>query len=186
MSIIDKKGIIKVAQINLTNHAFERYLMRVNQDHSREQAKTWVAQALNKGKYVSKQKGGNEIYVYNGTKLVIDKHMNIVTIMTDQEADWESIKDTREDIEQFIIRKLNREAKPLIQKCDNIQINIYEKEISKLKARNPETQSIIQKDIDTLINDKKNVENKLEGICKTAKKYYIEPQKVHKRLGEIK
>lgn len=185
LNIVERKKPILSKHVNITNHAYERFLMRV-ENSSREKAKEWVAQALNKATYVTQQEKGREVYVFKEHKLVIDKHLNIITIMSDNEADWESIKDTRDDISDFIKRKLNKEVRPLIKKRNDIQIKIYEKEISKIKTKNPNTKDIIQEQINSLIVDKDNTNDKLIGITKTAKKYYLEPEDVHKDLIEFK
>lgn len=180
MDYVNQKGLLKSSQVNLTKHAYERYHLRINKSHNREQAIEWTTKALNNGKYISNS-NGRSTYEYNQTQLVVDKHMNVITIMKD-EPEWESIKDTRSDIEEYIIKKLRKEVRPLITKDKETQISIYEKEINKLKTNNPKTKEYIQKTIDELLNNKENNITKIQGIIRTAKKYYVKPNDIVKNL----
>lgn len=59
-NIIERRKPIKASQINLTNHGFERYLLRVGLNKSREYAEQWVARALNNSTYLRTQDNGCE------------------------------------------------------------------------------------------------------------------------------
>lgn len=185
MNIVERRKPLKGTNINVTNHAYERYLLRVNKYGNRDQARTWLASALNKAKFVKKQEDLNEVYVYGKHKLIIDKHLNIVTILSTDDIDWDSIEDTRDDITKYVTNKLKREVRPLVKRRKELQVSIYEAEINKIRARSPKIKANIQEKIDTLINDKNKTTNKMEGIVKTAKKYYIDPVTVHKELANI-
>lgn len=182
MVILDSKGVITHKQVNLTNHAYERFLMRVEGNKSRDEAKQWFSKALNNCTFITRQNNGQEVYVFKTYRIVIDKHLNVITIMTDNESDFENIKDTDNDIVAFIINKLNKEVKPLIQQRNETQIKIYEKEISKIKTKNPNTKDIIQESIDELVNEISIINDKIDYVAKIAKKYHVEPSKVHKEL----
>lgn len=179
MDYVNQKGIVKESQVNLTKHAFERYQLRFGK-HTREQAISWITMALNNATYLSNA-NGRSTYEYDNARIVVDKHMNVITIMK-EELDWNSIKDTRSDIEEFIIKKLRKEVKPFLRVDKELQISIYEKEINKLKTNNPTTKEYIQKDIDELLNNKENNITKIQGIIRTAKKYYVKPNDIVKNL----
>lgn len=59
---------------------------------------------------------------------------------------------------------------------------MYEKEISKIKVHNPNTKDNIQKSIDDLVNEISVINNKIDYVAKIAKKYHVEPSKVHREL----
>ena len=182
MTILDSKGVITHKQVNLTNHAYERFLMRVESNKSREEAKQWFSKALNNCTFITRQNNGQEVYVFKTYRIVIDKHLNVITVMTENESDFENIKDTDNDIVSFIISKLNKEVRPLIQQRNETQIKVYEKEISKIKVHNPNTKDNIQKSIDDLVNEISVINNKIDYVAKIAKKYHVEPSKVHREL----
>ncbi|ARQ95945.1 hypothetical protein qdsa001_189 [Staphylococcus phage qdsa001] len=183
MNIVEQRKPIKSKHINLTKHAYERYTLRVSND-SKERACQWFASALMQATFEHTQKGGNEVYVFKNYRIIIDKHLTIITVIDTEDDNWEGIKEAREQIETYIKGKLKRTVTPLFTKLDRIDISIHEAHISMIKTRNPKTKDIINKNIIELERNKSLLLNSIEGVKKTAHKYYIELKDIHKRLKD--
>lgn len=180
-NIIERKKPIKASQINLTNHGFERYLLRVGLNKSREYAEQWVARALNNSTYLRTQDNGCEEYSFDNFTIIVDKFLNIVTIKMADE-DWKSINEVQSDITRYITNKLKKEAHPHVQAKKNFTIKIYEAKVKQIKAKSPKVKDIIQKQIDDLEHQLCLHNDKLEGIKKKVKKYYLDPSDIIKEV----
>lgn len=181
-NIVERKRPLKTSQVNLTNHGFERFLKRVGTSKKREHALDWVTRALNSGSYSRTQEDGCVEYKYKEFSVIVDKNLNVVTIKSIEDEGWESIKETQTDITRYISNKLKKEAHPLTQSKKKLLIEVHEAKVRQIRARSPKVKSIIQDKIEELERDINLIDDKLEGIEKKARKYYLDPTDVIKEV----
>ncbi|AVP37465.1 hypothetical protein [Staphylococcus felis] len=156
-------------QLNLTNHAYQRYLERVSDSSKRHEAANKLSQLVSTAKERSIDETGKTTYYAKGLAIVVSEDgYNVLTVYRKTRFDD---CDLFENIIEIVKREVYKEERYLNGKKRSLLIEMHEAEIRKLKVFNPETQSIIQNKIDFIKTEISNINDKLRQAKDVSKKF---------------
>ncbi|WP_041635957.1 hypothetical protein [Macrococcoides caseolyticum] len=160
----------------LSNHAFQRFWERVQHGVSKKKATEWVENAIKKGINC----GGEDdrhYYRYEDYKIVVSPTNK--TIITIYNVSVFNNKELNNEIHEMIVAKVNRELKLSFKAKRKHMIQYHEASINHLKVNNPATKNIIKEDINELRSLLVRIDDDIEAIKKTAKKYHVNEDKLY-------
>lgn len=167
-----------MAKYNITNHAMERYAERVSRvgygkQSFRKQAEEWAEANVPKSTSLGKKADGHLHYRIDNMELVVSTDDQLITIL-DVDPDLDIIDDIVHAVSDGIKRQLERTIRPYRRMQRELLIEMHEREISRLKVFNPETQDIIGGKISEVQSQLTEVEAKLRSIQRLASKYGVD------------
>ncbi|PKE40472.1 hypothetical protein [Macrococcoides caseolyticum] len=165
-----------MSEYTLSNHAFQRFWERVQHGVSKKKATEWVENAIKKG-VECEEREGKRRFRFENYMISVSKDDN--TIVTIYNVNVFNNKELSNEIHEMIVAKVNRELKKLHKEKRKQLIHFHESNIKYLKVNNPETKAIINEDIKQLNNFLVNIDDNIEAIKKTAKKYHVNEDKLY-------
>jgi|SRR5690625_2786612 len=150
----------------LTKHAKERIEQRLG-IMSDDIALSWVSEAIKGTKTVEKE-GDKNHYITDTFRIICDG-FRVVTVIPKE--------DTNEYIDKFNYLVGKEYQKQLVKKERELrkaEIEVYEKQLNYLKAKNPNTIDLISKQIVQAIDLKKKISDSIQHLKQAAQRYGIE------------
>lgn len=160
----------------LSNHAFQRFWERVQKGASKKRAEEWIENAIKKGVDCGIHEG-RQIYRFENYKIVIDPNNN--TVITISYFSVFNNKELSNEIHKTIVAKVNRELRKAFKDKRKYIIEYHEANMRLWKVNNPMTKQIIRNDINDLKLVLARIDDDIEALKKTAKKYYIDQEKLY-------
>lgn len=153
----------------LTEHAYERFRERVNIGKSKQDAMNWITTAIKHGACMG-NRGEYRYYKFKHYKIVIGEKDKVVTISYFNDS---YVKDFKREMNALIRNKFIGKLKPFYSIRKNLQIEIYEAKIRRLKTNNPETKNIIAGNIEELENELVKTISAIDSIIKAGEHYNV-------------
>lgn len=160
----------------LSNHAFQRFCERIQKGATIKQAEDWVANAIKNGTNCGTTNGRHN-YRYESYKLIVEPNSNI--IVTIYHVNVLSNKELGDEIHQSIVTKVNRELRKAFKDKRKYMIEYHEANMKLWKANNPMTKKIICNEVNELKILLIKIDDDIEALKRTAKRYYIDQEKLY-------
>lgn len=158
-------------KLNLTNHAYQRYLERVSESAKRHEAANKLTQLVNVSK--DSESGDNESTIYYSKGLAIIVANDGVNVLTVFRKSRFNDCDLFNNIIKIAKREVFKEERHLNTLKRDLLIEWHEAEIRKLKVFNPETKAVIQRKVNELTAEITDVNDSLRQAKDVRRKFGI-------------